>query len=198
MFGLRPPGLEFRNCVWRIVSSQSSHHPQEVLLAQFSLYVHKGGLTPDSFHFNFAQGNALRASHIIKRTLGDPTKRYVHPMLVQCWPTVCDIVPTLTERLGFSGGLFWYPSHKHETMLVQCRPTIYQASIRPTVGQHLLFSSLSIKAVDCDNTDRHFVSTASCVKTTLALPTKKLGCNEIETNISGASEYRPFSAGLNF
>ena len=34
-------------------SSQSSHHPQEVLLAQFSLYVHKGGLKPDSFHFYF-------------------------------------------------------------------------------------------------------------------------------------------------
>ena len=33
------------------VSSQSSHHPQEVLLAQFSLYVHKGGLKPDLFHF---------------------------------------------------------------------------------------------------------------------------------------------------
>ena len=29
----------------------SSHHPQEVLLAQFSLYVHKSGLKPDSFHF---------------------------------------------------------------------------------------------------------------------------------------------------
>ena len=27
-----------------------SHHPQEVLLAQFSLYVHKSGLKPDSFH----------------------------------------------------------------------------------------------------------------------------------------------------
>ena len=39
--------------VWRTVSSQSSHHPQEVLLAQFSLYVHKGGLKPDSFHFIF-------------------------------------------------------------------------------------------------------------------------------------------------
>ena len=32
---------------------QSSHHPQEVLLAQFSLYVHKSGLKPDSFHFHF-------------------------------------------------------------------------------------------------------------------------------------------------
>ena len=44
-------GLNFESCVWRALSSQSSHHLQEVLLAQFSLYVHKGGLQPDSFHF---------------------------------------------------------------------------------------------------------------------------------------------------
>ena len=31
-------------------TTQSTHHPQEVPLAQFSLYVHKGGLKPDSFH----------------------------------------------------------------------------------------------------------------------------------------------------
>ena len=44
-------GSNFESCVWRTVSSQSSHHPQEVLLAQFSLYMHKGGLKPDSFIF---------------------------------------------------------------------------------------------------------------------------------------------------
>ena len=44
-------GSNFESCVWRTVSSQSSHHPQEVLLGQFSLYVHKGGLKPDSFQF---------------------------------------------------------------------------------------------------------------------------------------------------
>ena len=44
-------GSNFESCVWRTVSSQSSHHPQEVLLAQFSLYVHKGGLKPESFPF---------------------------------------------------------------------------------------------------------------------------------------------------
>ena len=44
-------GSNFESCVWRTVSSHSSHHPQEVLLAHFSLYVHKGGLKPDSFHF---------------------------------------------------------------------------------------------------------------------------------------------------
>ena len=49
-------GSNFESCVWRTVSSQSSHHPQEVLLAQFSLYVHKGGLKPDSFHFWFLLG----------------------------------------------------------------------------------------------------------------------------------------------
>ena len=43
-------GSNFESCVWRTVSSHSSHHPQEVLLAQFCLYVDKGGLKPDSFH----------------------------------------------------------------------------------------------------------------------------------------------------
>ena len=46
-------GSNFESCVWRTVSSQSFHHPQEVLLSQFSLYVNKGGLKPDSFHFIF-------------------------------------------------------------------------------------------------------------------------------------------------
>ena len=36
--------LNFESCVWKAVSSHSSHNPQEVLLAQFSLYVHKSGL----------------------------------------------------------------------------------------------------------------------------------------------------------
>ena len=54
MLGLRPPGLELESCVWRTVSSQSSHYPQDVLLAQFSLYVHIVGLKPDSFHLRTA------------------------------------------------------------------------------------------------------------------------------------------------
>ena len=48
-------GSNLESCVWRTVSSQSSHHPQGVLLAQFSLYVHKGGLKPDSFHFHSSE-----------------------------------------------------------------------------------------------------------------------------------------------
>ena len=34
-------GSNFESCVWRAVSP---HHPQEVPLAQFSLYVHKSGI----------------------------------------------------------------------------------------------------------------------------------------------------------
>ena len=58
-------GSNFESCVWRTVSSQSSHHPQEVLLAQFSLYVHKGGLKPDSFHFMSSVMNTFPWDKII-------------------------------------------------------------------------------------------------------------------------------------
>ena len=69
-------GSNFEFCVWRTVSSHSSHHPQEVLLAQFSLYVHKGGLKPASFHFiwygsnspNFPESRSRRLPTIL--TLG--------------------------------------------------------------------------------------------------------------------------------
>ena len=44
-------GQNLESCVWRAVSSHSSHHPQEILLAQFSKYEHKGALKPHSFHF---------------------------------------------------------------------------------------------------------------------------------------------------
>ena len=55
-------GSNFESCVWRTVSSQSSHHPQEVLLGQFSLYVHKGGLKLDSFHFYCSQCESVHVS----------------------------------------------------------------------------------------------------------------------------------------
>ena len=43
VLGLRPSDLDFESCV--------SHYPQEVLLVQFSLYVHKSGLKPHFFSF---------------------------------------------------------------------------------------------------------------------------------------------------
>ena len=56
-------GSNFASCVWRTVASHSSHHPQEVLLAQFSLSVHKGGLKPDSFHFYQALAAEREVGH---------------------------------------------------------------------------------------------------------------------------------------
>ena len=72
-------GSNFESCVWRTVSSQSSHHPQEVLLAQFSLYVHKGGLKPDSFHF-FIESVFLRS----------PDKGF--------WACLGDLLPDMPRR----------------------------------------------------------------------------------------------------
>ena len=48
LLGLRLQGFEVRILC---LKGRSSHHPQEVLLAQFSLYVHKSCLKPDSFIF---------------------------------------------------------------------------------------------------------------------------------------------------
>ena len=51
VLGLGRQGSHFKSCVYRAVSSHPSHHPQDVILAQFSLYVYKGGLKPHSFYF---------------------------------------------------------------------------------------------------------------------------------------------------
>ena len=48
------------------MSSHSSHYAQEVLLVQFSLYVHKGGLKPHSFHFMSWNGNIAHRRGVIE------------------------------------------------------------------------------------------------------------------------------------
>ena len=86
-------GSNFESCVWRTVSSQSSHHPQEVLLAQFSLYVHKGGLKPDSFHFicvdpreQNASVTASRFFHVAQSVfLPLPWKKYTISQPLSAW-----------------------------------------------------------------------------------------------------------------
>ena len=87
-------GSNFESCVWRTVSSQSSHHPQEVLLAQFSLYVHKGGLKPDSFHLpHFKYG---------KDTMWHQPARFE-----KSWPPFCQI------WLIFTHLKLWIVSARH-------------------------------------------------------------------------------------
>ena len=54
-------GSNFEFCVWRAVSS---YHPQEVLLAQFSLYVRKGSLELHSFRSWVFTKQALISSSV--------------------------------------------------------------------------------------------------------------------------------------
>ena len=68
----RPPcsasyqqGPNLESCVWEAVSSHSSHHLQEVLLTQFSLYVHKGGLKPHLFYFTWSSVSRLPANNML-------------------------------------------------------------------------------------------------------------------------------------
>ena len=71
-------GSNFESCVWRTVSSQSSHHRQDVLRAQFSLYVHEGGLKPDSFHF--LSVHTFHHTHILWFGLGYPWMKAHKPL----------------------------------------------------------------------------------------------------------------------
>ena len=54
-------GSNFELCFLRTVSSHSSHHHQEVLLAQFNLHVHKGGQKPYSLHLLGSDFNTCSA-----------------------------------------------------------------------------------------------------------------------------------------
>ena len=82
-------GSNFESCVWRTVSSQSSHHPQEVHLAQFSLYVHKGGLKPDSFHLIFTSLFAQSWQYRDRRNF--EVGRGIRIIFIQCWSNVEDV-----------------------------------------------------------------------------------------------------------
>ena len=81
--------LNFESCVWRTVSSShSSHHPQEVL-AQFSLYVHKGGLKPDSFNF-ICLKVLVNNSRTMAMPIGDcPMFRRFYVQKVLCSENIC-------------------------------------------------------------------------------------------------------------
>ena len=83
-------GSNFESCVWRTVSSQSSHHPQEVLLAQFSLYVHKGGLKPDSFHLHQLSNTYLQST--------TPAKADAEQVSFRCRASALGAEPTSKQR----------------------------------------------------------------------------------------------------
>ena len=78
------------------MSSHSSHHPQDVLLAQFSLYVHKGGLKTNLFHFTTP---AYRNCCDMCRNQLNQQTRDVIPMLGHCCASVVDAGTALAQHL---------------------------------------------------------------------------------------------------
>ena len=79
-------GSHFESCIWRAVSSHSSHHSHEVLLAQFSLYVQKGDLTPPPpfISCHLAQYNPANTTH--RSNLDQRRRRWANigPTLDRC------------------------------------------------------------------------------------------------------------------
>ena len=108
-------GSNFISCVWRTVSSQSSHHPQEVLLAQFSLYVHKGGLKPDSFHFIsiLSNLNIFHPLQVVDRVsetqleVGEKSNCIIWRLKDSSWNTVCDAGAALNQHWGSTSSVSW-------------------------------------------------------------------------------------------
>ena len=80
-------GSSFESCVWRAVASHSSHHPQEFLLVRFSLYVHKSGPKPHSFHIVRGASHNYRARD---RNNGDTSKHYEMLIRFECGVSVVD------------------------------------------------------------------------------------------------------------
>ena len=125
-------GSNFESCVWRTVSSQSSHHPQEVLLAQFSLYVHKGGLKPDSFHFLCVTQKATATSK--------------HQVMGQCCFNIGPVSQTLGQYLNSSGATtgewqaYWF---RQIDKLLQ----IWKKSNLTAIGQITILKCLAMSRI---------------------------------------------------
>ena len=112
------------------MSSYSSHHAQEVLLAQFNLYVHKSGIKPDSFHFFHTRNKLNMAGSIaLCEAQWKSTRRCVY---VEWTSTVVSSGYAL-----FSTELC--RDHSQQTRdihprLIQCWSTVCDAG--PTLYQH--------------------------------------------------------------
>ena len=117
-------GSNFESCVWRTVSSHSSHHPQDVLLAQFSLIL-CAQIWPKnpfiSFHFYFpslvlfySRSIAVNNSHNIsdKASLHqtDDTRLPSRRRDGCCWCVVDSPATMISSNHDFvaSWPSFWY------------------------------------------------------------------------------------------
>ena len=126
-------GSNFESCVWRTVSSQSPHHPQEVLLAQFSLYVHKGGLKPDSFHF------ACPSSRLSVRSSVYPSVRPYKLLLSAAHSLTIDVCVEAFSYFSVSPSN-GNPCHlsQHETLNQRSLMLVHRLRLRSNIGVTLV------------------------------------------------------------
>ena len=76
-------GLEFECCFCRPMSPDSSHHPQEVLLAQFILFVHQVNITPCLFiHANSKLSGDQSVFSLFLQELGKVLSRQLPRKLI--------------------------------------------------------------------------------------------------------------------
>ena len=130
-------GSNFEFCVWRTVSSQSSHHPQKVVLAQFSLYMHKGGLKPDSFHFIFAQSWQYRDRRKLKvETMFYSFRMNLHTSDIWIvWSTV-DVQLMANVRTGLDSN----PVPLSKNLVRRCQSSLLDI---PNLAKHCLVEQLA-------------------------------------------------------
>ena len=140
----------FESCVWRAVSSDLSHHPQEVLMAQFGLNVYESGLTKVfSIIQQFSTVKWEQRQGSYKDSLRNPEKRATNAdlMLAQRLRRWANIKAVLDECLVTAGR--WlshrrlHSSQKHvprtmptfSVILLQFSPTCSCVSLpRPTTS----------------------------------------------------------------
>ena len=142
----------FESCVWVAVSSHSFHHPQQDVLAQFSLNVHKGGLKPYPFHFilsldlsHHLQGVLLAQLSLHVHTGGQNPFLHlvskhqalrIHTILNQCWLNVGPLSATSAQHLAYTGFMCRICWDVVGSMLYQCLQR--WLNIEPTVDSFLV------------------------------------------------------------
>ena len=120
------------------MSSHSSHHSQEALLIQFSLYVHKGGLKPHSFHFPFMLSSSSELSPCTR-----PIALSLIYFRVYRHPNISFAIYSFREiklyRSPVPPPLRQKTRYLDHTLFFYVGPA---SSIKPTLGQHLVFAGL--------------------------------------------------------
>ena len=105
-------GLNFESCVWWTVSFHSYHHPQDVLLAQFSLYVHKSGLKPGLFqilttNFTLSLVTKWPGALVKAACLESRRSRARTPTLAFKCQRNKMFLPRLPVKIQYCGELWW-------------------------------------------------------------------------------------------